>query len=152
MVGILPAARLVQPQLFNLRCSARRESRPEYRPAAPAGSTTGAGCQRAIFGPAQGEVFSLDIPFYRTCVVARAVKAVPSIAQQRPLAAPQGLDVRELSSAQRREKCFLLTSPFIEPSCVLPSRSACPGHPPSIEPARSVVINLTVTGDTSHRK
>jgi hypothetical protein len=27
---------------------------------------------------------------------------------------PKGLDVKELSSSQRREKCFLLTSPFIE--------------------------------------
>src|SRR5664280_2809700 len=31
---------------------------------------------------------------------------------------PKGLDVKELSSSQRREKCFLLTSPFIEPAHV----------------------------------
>src|ERR1035441_6096372 len=29
---------------------------------------------------------------------------------------PKGLDVRELPLLQRKEKCFLLTSPFIEPA------------------------------------
>jgi len=29
---------------------------------------------------------------------------------------PKGLDVREVPLLQRREKCFLLTSPFIEPA------------------------------------
>jgi hypothetical protein len=31
-------------------------------------------------------------------------------------ASRKGLDVRELTSLQPRERCFLLTSPFIEPA------------------------------------
>ena len=31
---------------------------------------------------------------------------------------PKGLDAREIPLLRRREKCFLLTSPFIEPAKV----------------------------------
>src|ERR1019366_2650843 len=38
----------------------------------------------------------------------------------------QGLDARELLPRQRREKCFLLTSPFIEPTVWVCQRKAGP--------------------------
>src|ERR1017187_6797496 len=52
---------------------------------------------------------------------------------------PKGLDVRELPLLQRKEKCFLLTSPFIEPATWLCSRrlrdrlhvADAPGNPDS---------------------
>src|SRR5271165_3811858 len=44
------------------------------------------------------------------------MKTAKTTADLRHSARPQGLDVRELSSFQRRQKCFLLTSPFIEPA------------------------------------
>ena len=42
------------------------------------------------------------------------VKTTRELRISAPQACPQGLDVRELFPFQRREKCFLLTSPFIE--------------------------------------
>jgi hypothetical protein len=51
----------------------------------------------------EGEVFFLDIPFYRT-----------PIRVQAPLP-PQRAGCQKNPPLRRREKCFFLTSPFIEP-------------------------------------